>query len=52
MLVIAANEPCLVEAMDAETGHGLAFWDACCGPPPSPSHPLAVVVGFVAFPVR
>jgi predicted nucleic acid-binding protein len=28
MPVIAANEPCLVDAMDAVAGHGLSFWDS------------------------
>jgi predicted nucleic acid-binding protein len=26
--VVAANENCLIEAMDAVTGHHLSFWDA------------------------
>lgn len=28
MPVVAANEACLVDAMDAVAGHGLSFWDA------------------------
>jgi predicted nucleic acid-binding protein len=26
--VVAANEACLIDAMDAVAGHGLSFWDA------------------------
>jgi len=26
--VVTADEACLVDAMDAVAGHGLAFWDA------------------------
>lgn len=28
MPVVAADESCLVDAMDAVAGHGLSFWDA------------------------